>query len=40
VDTNCLPEQTPADAARLKAAAARHCIAILGPPQMADAAVP
>ena len=40
VDTNCLPEQTPADAARLKAAAARHGIAILGPPPMADAAVP
>jgi mannose-6-phosphate isomerase-like protein (cupin superfamily) len=40
VDVNCLPEQTPADAARLKAAAARHGIEILGPPPMADAAVP
>ena len=40
VDTNRLPEQSPADAARLKAAAARHGIAILGPPPMADAAFP
>jgi quercetin dioxygenase-like cupin family protein len=39
VDTTRLPERSPADAARLKAAAARHGIAILGPPPMADAAI-